>query len=1676
MESPVTPRKLAGRYEVRQVLGHGGMGLVYQAYDTVIRREVAVKTILDIPDPASLQLFYKECDVLASMSHPNIVEIFDIGEFEEEGKRKPYFVMPLLPGTTLEAFIRKASHRLTVERTIEIISQTCRGLQAAHERGLVHRDLKPSNIFVMEDDSVKIIDFGIAHIADTHSTRGQKGTLLYMSPEQVEMKPLSPLSDIFSLSVVCYEALTGRQPFARARADEIVDAIRRQIPPPASDINPAVSQAIGRVVHKGMAKQPWHRFSSARELSDALNKAMRNEPIEFFDPARTRPRLERATKALETGDFQYAGEILGELEAEGHMDTSISSLRNQLDTTVRRKTIAQLLDAAKARFEEEEDPMALQKIQELLQMEPDNAQALSLKSKIENRRSEKQIENWYRLARQHIDNHAYPHAREALQNVLQLRPKEARALQLIAEVDRQEQEYNKLRQEKTQIHRAAMEAWQKGDVSSALTKLAVVLELDRRAPDVSSPEHSGSYQSFYNEVRSEHDAMNTSYAEARKHLTDRNFSKALAICDTYLAKYPNNAIFQALKYDIEEQQRQELSAFVASVDRQVEAEPDLDKRVNILKEALDLHPGETHFERALRLVKDKRDLVNSIVARAHAREEQGSFSDALNDWEILRTIYSQYPGLKFEVERLQKRREQQTRIESKTHLVEQIDACLHSSDYARALELLQKAAPEFPNDAELGELEKLANDGVQRLAEAHRLMTEGQDLCAQDKFADGIKMLREAYELDENNTLTRAVFSNALVEQARLVAESNWQEAEQLAQQALELNPGHPLAKTIRTLIQDQKREQIVGECLSQARKLQAAGDLAGALSRIEEGLVPYPREPRLIQVQETVQRELQSQRRQMRRRDLEELRRMEREAEAISEARVKQVFGERVQVLAKKYVDDEEVLPVANALLERLNMSPVQGGDTNEIAKAEKPTKEPVSGAGAVSAEGSGATMSVYSPLTMDVPASSAEKTGVPMPSPDATAALAPPLSSQSKPPTTGARSSARPAGASFSLPNLASLKGFVRTARGKTIVASAAGIALLLAFTLLVVRPSHPPSAAPVAKFTVRIHTSPPGATLRINNEVRGLSDLQVDLPEGSYQVEAQLDGYAPKISSLEAKPGSSNSLDLTLEPALPVVKLSSDTGTGKVQLDDQPAVELEGAQWTLDKIAPGDHTLKFDGPQGGASFAFSANAATLPVINGRIAAKGVLAVVVGNMGSQLRIYCSAAGAKVSLDGQAPADVSPDGLELPQVSPGAHELTLAQGSDQYKLGIDVGPLPALATFLVSGQNIGTLVVVTGQDKARVFLNGQLQKDSTQGGQLRIPNLEPKDYVVKVAKNGFQDLPEQKTRIHKGEQSRLSFDLQPIPHLASLSIQGGPAGAQVLIDQAALGTVQPDGTLSIATVSPGDHVIELRKEHFKPKRFQKHFVAGANVALTAADTVLEAATGEVRVTFSPPDATVNLTKAGETPIKVTSGSTLSLPPGSYILTAKTAENLTRTTTVEVVVGQSKSLDLPLAPTGMSKWDDPTGWKQDKNTFVHKGGDFVLYGASPASGTFTFSAMLLKGHRLQWVLNYADANNYSLFQMDENNFYRTVVHNGQKSDEFKVPHKTDKKSFRTMQIHVTPTEIVHQTREGDAWAVLDKWSAAGTNLSAGKFGFYIPGNDQVALSNFSHYADLSTQH
>src|SRR5258708_3337713 len=490
-----------GRYEIREVLGQGGMGIVSRAFEPVMRREVAVKTIRDSQDKAVLELFKRECAVLASMTHPNIVEIFDIGETEEGGARRPYFVMPLLKGETLQKLIETSSPRLTVERSVQIIGQACRGLQAAHEQGLVHRDLKPSNVFVLSDDSVKIIDFGVAYLVNQHSATGMKGTLPYMAPEQFGMKQPTSLADEFSLAVVCYEMLARRRPFIEAGEQDLAQAIMNQMPVPVSEFNPLVSPAISQVIHKALAKEPFYRFSNVREFSECLQKALRGEPIDKFDPARIAPRLQRARKAFDSGDLDDASEILSELESANYLVPEIRDIRRQINEAQRSKTIKQLLETAHRRFDESEYVRALQKVQEVLDLDANNADAFTLKGAIETRYSATQIEEWFRLACQHLGNHPYAHARPALQKVLELRPKEPRGQILLAEVERREQEYVRLRTEKQQVYESALDACKRGDLNSALNQLDRLLDLDHRAPNTTSPEQAAAYPKLYQEFR-----------------------------------------------------------------------------------------------------------------------------------------------------------------------------------------------------------------------------------------------------------------------------------------------------------------------------------------------------------------------------------------------------------------------------------------------------------------------------------------------------------------------------------------------------------------------------------------------------------------------------------------------------------------------------------------------------------------------------------------------------------------------------------------------------------------------------------------------------------------------------------------------------------------------------------------------------------------------------------------------------------------------------------------------------------------------------------------------------------------------------------------------------------------------------------------------------------------------
>jgi serine/threonine protein kinase len=1616
-------KRIKGRYEIKAKLGEGGMGIVYRAYDPPpMKRDVALKTLPAFPDRTALQLFYKECEVLKSMSHPNIVEIFDMGEFDEEGQKKPFFVMPLLPGQTLDEIIRNTSHRLTVDRVVDIISQTCRGLQAAHERGLIHRDLKPSNIFVMQDDSVKIIDFGVAHTVDSHSRSSgfQKGTLLYMAPEQIQYKPVSAQSDIFSLGVVCYEALTRRQPFRGNSEEEIIDAILKQIPPPASEINSAVSQTISRVVHKAMAKQAWHRFGSAREFSDTLQKALRNEPIELFDPSRIQPRVQRANKAFEGGDYQFAAEIVGELEAEGNMDPAISLLRTHIEQAVRQKTIAQLLESARARYEEEEDPLALQKIQEILQLDPNHAAALGLKSKIESRRGERQIENWVRLAQQHIDNHAYRQARQALQNVLDLRPKESRATKLLSEMEKVERDYLKLRQDKSQYYEAAQNHWKNGEVSEALTQMGLVLELDRRAPDSSSPSSSGTYQSFYNTVRSEHEAINNAYSEARKHLTDREFGKALALCDQFLNKYPNQALFQALRFDVEEQQRQQLSAFIAEIDRRLEAESDLDAKVSLLREALAQCPGEAHFQRSLKLVTDKRDLVNSILARARVHEERGKINEALSDMEILRTIYSPYPGLQFEIDRLQKRRERHARESAKAHWIEEIDHQVGQGDYGQSLTLLGQAQAEFPNDAELVELEKVIRQHLDRANEAQQLLAQGNDFCSRGQFDDGIETFKKALKLDERSSAIHSALLEVLLERARILLPGDWRAAEALTQQALDLDPGNPLAKSLHAQALDHKRDETVAHVASQARRLQAEGNIEGAADEVAKALSSFPSDSRLVGLRDTLKRELsQLQRKNVRLTDLDELKTLRQQVESAVQTDDLKTIYERTRNVAARHEGEADFDSVAREI-DRIVQARGGRAPTPKPRKTEpKPKPEP-------------------------------------------------------------------------KRDHFAKLRAWIQSANWRERLRNPFVIWPGAAFFFLVAGlavwhwlpkpvPSQP---TPPVMVDVQFQTSPPGATIRINNEVRGTSNQSIQLAVGNYQVEASLDGYETVSATVAATPGSSPVVQLTLLPITQGLRIATpDLENGEVWIDDNSVGKLEGGSLNLTSLPANQHTLKIAAGNQEAKFSFDNSSGGPVKIQAPLAVKNLQLVVISTKGSDAHISSSVGSGPVTVDGNAVGVLDAGTIDVKNLQPGMHELVIGKGKDARKMTFENATAPILSAVVSTDRDVGSILVVTGQDNADVYIDGKKYSRPTLHGQVRIPNLQTRQHTIRVTKEGFEER-EQQIDVVKGQEAKLDLPLKVIPKLATLQLDHFPPGTQVSLDDASLGNIGPDGTLAHADIAPGEHTLQFSLANFETRSVPRKFVAGELTRVTGTEISFDPLPGTLEVVVAP-NASVVVTRGGQTVKQFTGPSKLTLEPGTYLVVSRSPNHPDSSATVAIASRESKKLALTVVTYGMEHFEGDS-WAKHDQWYQRRGGGFVLYDVPRLSGTVTFSVKLhhgLFGGRSKWVANFVDDKNYVLFQMDGKYLYRTIYIDGAKHDLPKIEHNIPGNSpFVTLRIQILPSHIIHRwTQSGTDWKTINDWVLADSaptpqksQLTAqGRFGFFLPENDEIEISNLAYYPESS---
>jgi serine/threonine-protein kinase len=262
-----------GKYELRERIGRGGMGTVFKAYDPELDRSVAIKIIsddIDITEEMRAR-FIREAQACAKLSHPNIVTIYDAGEHDGTA----YIAMELLRGRHLVDYCC-ASHALPSPVAIEIIAKLAGALHYAHRQGVVHRDIKPANVmYDAPSGELKITDFGIARLTDAGRTRTGivLGTPSYMSPEQLEGRPITGQSDLYSLAVTLFQLLTGQLPFRADSMLALMMKIAQEPPPRFQSLRPDLPAELGVFFDRALAKEPVTRFEDGSAFQQALRDA-----------------------------------------------------------------------------------------------------------------------------------------------------------------------------------------------------------------------------------------------------------------------------------------------------------------------------------------------------------------------------------------------------------------------------------------------------------------------------------------------------------------------------------------------------------------------------------------------------------------------------------------------------------------------------------------------------------------------------------------------------------------------------------------------------------------------------------------------------------------------------------------------------------------------------------------------------------------------------------------------------------------------------------------------------------------------------------------------------------------------------------------------------------------------------------------------------------------------------------------------------------------------------------------------------------------------------------------------------------------------------------------------------------------------------------------------------------
>ncbi len=586
------PTKL-GKYEVLEVVGRGGMGVVYKAVDPEIGRLVGIKMMTSavINDPVLLKRFYREAQSAGKLRHPNIVTIYDLGVQEAT----PYLVMEFLEGESLDVALR-SGRTLTLEEKLNIVIQVCSALAYAHEQSVIHRDIKPGNVMLLKDGTVKLVDFGIARIGAEYVTRtGQlMGSIQYMSPEQIHGAHVDLRTDIFSTGVLLYQMLTNIVPFEGKDAGDTLLKIVHGSPAPLGKLLQEYPPELDSIVHRVLAKNPDERYQTASELAFDLSHVeaqlkgkrisgylagversiadgqwdkSREQLLQLLkidlQNARAKELLREVQQQIQK---QYRVERLPDLQppaepataknapdaglGSANVSSGPSQRRESRDAKQERKQradrVAELLTRAKSSFDTEDLEDALAAAEQALTVDAESTDAKELHAVIANELAEraklKQVHTYLEEARKQISSRHFTAALDVLRQAEGIDPVAPGVNELVALASAGQQQERR-RKELEQVSSEIEEVLNRNDYDEACARAAEALERfpnDRglvKLKALADKERENSKKRTY---------VESQVALARRLLKEKKSAEALVPLQEALAKYPDEFVLQSM--------------------------------------------------------------------------------------------------------------------------------------------------------------------------------------------------------------------------------------------------------------------------------------------------------------------------------------------------------------------------------------------------------------------------------------------------------------------------------------------------------------------------------------------------------------------------------------------------------------------------------------------------------------------------------------------------------------------------------------------------------------------------------------------------------------------------------------------------------------------------------------------------------------------------------------------------------------------------------------------------------------------------------------------------------------------------------------------------------------------------------------------------------------------------